>query len=228
MTLPEVRRPPPGAKPTPWTPSSIRPGISTATAIRATISMPFDPAKIAYWFPIDQYIGGVEHAILHLIYSRFFTKVMRDMGLVTQRRARRAAVHAGHGDRGRSQDVEDRRATWWAPTEVADRYGADTARMFVLFAAPPEKEMDWRDAGVEGIHRFLGRVYRFVTRNVGNAGDGAGSGRQAGAAQAASDLRRRSPRISKRAGTSIPRSPRIMELVNELYAREAEISPAAP
>jgi leucyl-tRNA synthetase len=71
-----------GARPIPWTRSSIRPGISTATAIRTTTRLPFDPAKIAYWFEIDQYIGGVEHAILHLIYSRFFTKMMRDIGLI--------------------------------------------------------------------------------------------------------------------------------------------------
>ena len=67
---------------------------------------PFDPAKVQYWFPIDQYIGGVEHAILHLIYSRFWTKVMRDLGMIVERRAGAAAVHAGHGDQGRRQDVE--------------------------------------------------------------------------------------------------------------------------
>ena len=73
----------PAARPTPWTHSSIHPGTSIAIAIRTTTSAPFDSKKIAYWFPIDQYIGGIEHAILHLIYSRFLTKVMRDIGLVT-------------------------------------------------------------------------------------------------------------------------------------------------
>ena len=74
--------------------------------MRKNDNAPFDSAKVAYWFPIDQYIGGVEHAILHLIYSRFWTKVMRDLGLITNDEPVRAAVHAGHGDQGRREDVE--------------------------------------------------------------------------------------------------------------------------
>ena len=101
--------------------------------------------------------------------------------------------------------------------------------MFVLFAAPPEKDVDWTDAGAEGIYRFLGRVYRFVTRNMDRAsaargGDGRGP---QGAAQAAPDDAQRSPRISNAAGTSTPRSPRMMELVNELYARRGGTVSAA-
>ena len=95
-----------GAKPTPWTPSSIRAGTSIATPTRRMQPRPSTPAIVKYWFPIDQYIGGVEHAILHLIYSRFWTKVMRDLGMVDERRAGRAPLHAGHGHQRRRQDVQ--------------------------------------------------------------------------------------------------------------------------
>ena len=97
---------PRGAKPTRWIRSSIRAGTSIATAIRRIRPRRSIRAKIDYWFPIDQYIGGVEHAILHLIYSRFWTKMMRDIGLTTMRRAGAQAVHAGHGDPQRGEDVE--------------------------------------------------------------------------------------------------------------------------
>src|SRR5205085_545346 len=127
--------------------------------------MPFDPAKIAYWFPIDQYIGGVEHAILHLIYSRFFTKMMRDIGLIkndepAKRLFTQGMVIAGGAKMSKSK------GNVVSADMLAERFGADTARMFVLFAAPPEKEVDWRVEGAEGIYRFLGRVYRFATRNT--------------------------------------------------------------
>ena len=111
---------------------------------------PYDPKKIDYWFPIDQYIGGVEHAILHLIYSRFWTKMMRDIGLIHERRAGEQAFHAGHGDSRTARRCRSRRAMWWIADDVADKHGADTARLFALFAAPPEKDVDWTDAGVGG------------------------------------------------------------------------------
>ncbi len=90
------------------------PGISIAIAIAHNDTAPFDSAKIAYWFPIDQYIGGVEHAILHLIYSRFFTKMMRDLGLIQNDEPAQKPVHAGHGDRARARRCPSPRATWWA------------------------------------------------------------------------------------------------------------------
>ena len=102
----EVRRAARGARPTRWTRSSIRPGISIATAIRTIPTRRSIRQKIAYWFPIDQYIGGVEHAILHLIYSRFFTKVMRDIGLIKNDEPVGAPVHPGHGDQRWREDVE--------------------------------------------------------------------------------------------------------------------------
>jgi leucyl-tRNA synthetase len=126
---------------------------------------PFDPAKIAYWFEIDQYIGGVEHAILHLIYSRFFTKVMRDMGLVANNEPARRLFTQGMVI-AEGAKMSKSKGNVVGADMLAEKYGADTARMFVLFAAPPEREVDWRWEGAEGIYRFLGKVYRFVTRNL--------------------------------------------------------------
>jgi leucyl-tRNA synthetase len=128
--------------------------------------MPFDPAKIAYWFEIDQYIGGVEHAILHLIYSRFFTKVMRDIGVVRNSEPARRMFTQGMVI-AEGAKMSKSKGNVVGADMLAERFGADTARMFVLFAAPPEKEVDWRSEGAEGIYRFLGRVYRFATRNIG-------------------------------------------------------------
>ncbi len=128
--------------------------------------MPFDPAKIAYWFEIDQYIGGVEHAILHLIYSRFFTKMMRDIGLIRNGEPARRLFTQGMVIAEGAKMSKSKGNVIGADT-LAEKFGADTARMFVLFAAPPEKEVDWRNEGAEGIYRFLGRVYRFATRNIG-------------------------------------------------------------
>jgi leucyl-tRNA synthetase len=130
--------------------------------------MPFDPAKIAYWFEIDQYIGGVEHAILHLIYSRFFTKMMRDIGLIQNSEPTRRLFTQGMVI-AEGAKMSKSKGNVVGADMLAERFGADTARMFVLFAAPPEKEVDWRFEGAEGIYRFLGRVYRFATRNTGRS-----------------------------------------------------------
>jgi leucyl-tRNA synthetase len=131
---------------------------------------PFDSAKIAYWFEIDQYIGGVEHAILHLIYSRFFTKVMRDIGLVSNSEPAKRLFTQGMVI-AEGAKMSKSRGNVVGADMLAEKFGADTARMFVLFAAPPEKEVDWRFEGAEGIYRFLGRVYRFATRNIGQVSD---------------------------------------------------------
>ena len=129
---------------------------------------PFDSAKIAYWFPIDQYIGGVEHAILHLIYSRFWTKVMRDFGLVSNDEPTKRLFTQGMVIKDGAK-MSKSKGNVVSADEMIDRFGADTGRLFELFAAPPEKEMDWTDAGANGAYKFLARVYRFVTRNVGQA-----------------------------------------------------------
>ena len=186
---------------------------------------PFDPRKIAYWFPIDQYIGGVEHAILHLIYSRFFTKVMRDIGLVknsepVKKLFTQGMVIAEGAKMSKSKgNVVD-------ADMLAGKFGADTSRMFVLFAGPPEREVDWRSEGAEGIYRFLGRVYRFFTRNVERASATAG-----GPSDADRKVLRKLHQTVKKItedfesrwhfNTSIAA---VMELVNDLYTAEADLS----
>jgi len=125
---------------------------------------PFDGAKIAYWFPIDQYIGGVEHAILHLIYSRFWTKFMRDMGLVKNDEPAARMFTQGMVIKNGAK-MSKSMGNVVSPDEMVARYGADAARLYSLFAAPPDRDLDWQDSGIEGIQRFLGRVYRFFLRN---------------------------------------------------------------
>jgi leucyl-tRNA synthetase len=123
---------------------------------------PFD-AKIAqYWFPIDQYIGGVEHAILHLIYSRFWTKFMRDLGLIANDEPVERLFTQGMVIKGGAK-MSKSLGNVVSPDEMVDRYGADAARLYSLFAAPPDRDLDWQDAGIEGIRKFLARLYRVVT-----------------------------------------------------------------
>src|SRR5580658_4210979 len=125
---------------------------------------PFDSAKVAYWFPIDQYIGGVEHAILHLIYSRFWTKFMRDMGLVKNDEPIKRLFTQGMVIKDGAK-MSKSFGNVVSPDEMVARYGADATRLYSLFAAPPDRDLDWQETGIEGIQRFLGRVYRFYLRN---------------------------------------------------------------
>jgi leucyl-tRNA synthetase len=186
--------------------------------------MPFDPAKIAHWFEIDQYIGGVEHAILHLIYSRFFTKMMRDIGLVKNNEPVRRMFTQGMVI-AEGKKMSKSVGNVVAADLLADELGADSARMFVLFAAPPEKELDWRRAGADGIYRFLGRVYRFATRNLGSA-VGSGEADRRVLRKLHQTVRKITEDFETRwhFNTCIAS---IMELVNLLYAEEAGISAAA-
>jgi len=126
---------------------------------------PFDGKIAGYWFPIDQYIGGVEHAILHLIYSRFWTKFMRDLGMITNDEPVERLFTQGMVIKDGAK-MSKSLGNVVSPDEMVARYGADAARMNSLFAAPPDRDLDWQDSGVEGIQRFLGRVYRFVVRNA--------------------------------------------------------------
>jgi len=122
---------------------------------------PFDSAAANYWFEIDQYIGGVEHAILHLIYSRFWTKFMRDMGLIKNAEPVKHLFTQGMVIKDGAK-MSKNRGNVVAPDDMIARYGADATRLYTLFAAPPDRDLDWQDAGVEGIARFLSRAYRFV------------------------------------------------------------------
>jgi len=126
---------------------------------------PFDSKIAQYWFPIDQYIGGVEHAILHLIYSRFWTKFMRDIGLITNDEPVERLFTQGMVIKDGAK-MSKSLGNVVSPDEMVARYGADAARLNSLFAAPPDHDLDWQDAGVEGIQRFLGRVYRFIEKNA--------------------------------------------------------------
>ena len=124
---------------------------------------PFDPEATKYWFPIDQYIGGVEHAILHLIYSRFWTKVMRDLGLIKNDEPVERLFTQGMVIKNGAK-MSKSKGNVVSPDDMIARYGADATRMYSLFAAPPDRDLDWQEDGVAGISRFLGRVYRFVMK----------------------------------------------------------------
>ncbi len=124
---------------------------------------PFDPAAAQYWFPIDQYIGGVEHAILHLIYSRFWTKVMRDLGLVRNDEPAQRLFTQGMVIKDGAK-MSKSKGNVVSPDDMVARYGADATRMYALFAAPPDRDLDWQEDGVAGVSRFLGRVWRLASR----------------------------------------------------------------
>ena len=124
---------------------------------------PFDPEKVAYWMPVDQYIGGVEHAILHLMYSRFITKVLYDLNLVPVDEPFTNLLTQGMVLKDGFK-MSKSRGNVVSPEEIIENYGADTARLFILFAAPPERDLDWSDQGVEGAYRFINRVWRLVQR----------------------------------------------------------------
>ena len=126
---------------------------------------PFDKKKVDYWMNVDQYIGGVEHAILHLLYARFFQMVMHDLGLVDAEEPFENLLTQGMVIKDGAK-MSKSLGNVVSPEEIQAKYGADTARLFILFAAPPEKELDWSDAGVEGSYRFLNRVYRLVQEYV--------------------------------------------------------------
>ncbi len=124
---------------------------------------PFASEKANYWFPIDQYIGGVEHAILHLIYSRFLTKVMRDLGLIKNDEPAERLFTQGMVIKDGAK-MSKSKGNVVSPDLMIERYGADATRMYALFAAPPDRDLEWQEEGVAGISRFLGKVYRLTTK----------------------------------------------------------------
>ena len=197
---------------------------------------PFDSETIAYWFPIDQYIGGVEHAILHLIYSRFWTKFMRDMGLVKNDEPVMRLFTQGMVIKNGAKMSKSLGNTV-SPDEMVERYGADATRMYSLFAAPPDRDLDWQESGIEGIQRFLGRVYRFYLRNPVVETRAAASPAPVEAALTQS-LSPQSRAIQRKLHQTIKRVSddfkgrwhfntcisAIMELVNEIYGAEQAIT----
>ncbi len=126
---------------------------------------PFDPEKANHFFPIDQYIGGVEHAILHLIYSRFWTKFMRDLGMVKNDEPVERLFTQGMVVKNGAK-MSKSKGNVVSPDDMIAQFGADATRMYSLFAAPPDRDLDWQEAGVAGVARFLAKVFRFVTENA--------------------------------------------------------------
>lgn len=187
---------------------------------------PFSSEAIKYWFPIDQYIGGVEHAILHLIYSRFWTKMMRDLGLISNDEPAARLFTQGMVIKDGSKMSKNKGNVISADT-MMDEFGADTGRLFELFAAPPERDLDWTDSGAEGAARFLGRVFRFVTRNVDRLNETGepGEADRKVLRKLHQTIRKITEDFESRwhFNTSIAA---FMELVNELYTHEAALAPA--
>ncbi len=194
---------------------------------------PFDVNAVAYWFPIDQYIGGAEHAILHLIYSRFWTMFMRDIGLVKNSEPIERLFTQGMVIKNGAK-MSKSLGNVVSPDDMVARYGADTTRMYTLFAAPPDRDLDWQDSGLEGVSRFLSRVYRFVMRNArpgsqesSSHGKGGGGELSPIARKVQRKLHQTIRRITEDFGgrwhfnTSIAA---IMELVNSLYAYEDAVA----
>ena len=189
---------------------------------------PFDSKTAGYWFPIDQYIGGVEHAILHLIYSRFWTKVMRDMGLVENDEPVERLFTQGMVIKDGAK-MSKSLGNVVSPDEMVARYGADAARLYSLFAAPPDRDLDWQDTGIEGIQRFLGRVYRFVVRHA--KPQGRATAPDGNLSPEARRIRRKLHQTIKRVSDDFQGRwhfntciAAIMELVNELYGVEENIA----
>jgi leucyl-tRNA synthetase len=190
---------------------------------------PFDSAIAQYWFPIDQYIGGVEHAILHLIYSRFWTKVMRDLGLIEIDEPAARLFTQGMVIKDGAK-MSKSKGNVVSPDDMADRYGADATRVYSLFAAPPDRDLDWQEDGVAGVSRFLSRVYRLTVKYASVARAGRGHQVEPPAGVSLKLLRKLHQTIAKitqdfegrwHFNTCVSA---IMELVNELQDADAQLA----
>jgi leucyl-tRNA synthetase len=192
---------------------------------------PFDPKVAQYWFPIDQYIGGVEHAILHLIYSRYWTKVMRDLGLIVNDEPAQRLFTQGMVIKDGAK-MSKSKGNVVSPDDMVARYGADATRMYALFAAPPDRDLDWQEDGVAGVSRFLARVWRLVTKYAPLARSAPSEAQKRAPAQGLSMklLRKLHQTIAKitldfegrwHFNTCVAA---IMELVNDLQAADAQLA----
>ena len=190
---------------------------------------PFDPKIAQYWFPIDQYIGGVEHAILHLIYSRFWTKVMRDLGLVLNDEPAQRLFTQGMVIKDGAK-MSKSKGNVISPDDMVASYGADSTRMYALFAAPPDRDLDWQEDGVAGVSRFLARVWRLATKHAAAARTGRSQTAEAPSGLSLKLLRKLHQTTAKitldfegrwHFNTCVAA---IMELVNDLQAADAQLT----
>jgi len=197
--------------------------------------LPFDPDKVGYWGPVDFYSGGVEHAILHLIYSRFFTRVFRDLGMTVLNEPFARLLTQGMVLKS-GQVMSKSKGNVVDPDDMIQKFGADALRLYVMFVAPPEKEIEWTDAGLEGSFRFLARVWRLVDQLCDTVGgEGIPSPAELELDDSERALRRKTHETIKRVTGDL--DPRVhlntavsamMELVNELYTfcTKSECAPA--
>src|SRR5438128_1035189 len=191
---------------------------------------PFDDAAMRYWFPIDLYVGGTEHAILHLVYSRFWTKVMRDLGLVgfdepVVRLFPQGMVHKD------GEVMSKSRGNTVAPDDVIRAYGADTLRLYILSVAPPEMAMEWTDANIEGERRLIGRLWRLIDRHAEALAAEQRAALPKDLPPAGRELRRKVHQTIRKVTEDVDERIHLNtavaafhELVNEVYRLEAEIS----
>lgn len=191
---------------------------------------PFSKEKVDYWMNVDQYIGGVEHAILHLMYARFFQMALYDLGLVSTEEPFKNLLTQGMVIKDGAK-MSKSLGNVVSPAEIIDKYGADTARLFILFAAPPERELDWSDKGVEGSFRFINRVYRMVydfSQNYSEVPESYEIGGDADKSMAYwlnYAIKKVSDDIGERFNFNTAIST-IMELVNEMYRyKEGTVNP---
>jgi leucyl-tRNA synthetase len=184
---------------------------------------PLDLSRVNYWLSVDQYIGGIEHAVLHLLYSRFFTKVLRDMGYVGVDEPFMNLLTQGMVIKDGSK-MSKSKGNVVDPDEMISAFGADTVRLFCLFAAPPEKDLDWSDQGVEGSFRFLSRVWRLVSENLDDLKSAAPVKPGDDLSKDLADLRRKTHSTIKKVTEDIrdrfhfnTAIAAVMELVNQMY-----------
>jgi leucyl-tRNA synthetase len=191
---------------------------------------PFDPALVRYWLPVDQYIGGIVHAILHLLYTRFFCKVMRDLGLVNHSEPVKRLFTQGLVLKGGTA-MSKSKGNVVGAEEMAEKYGCDTGRLYTLFAAPPEKDLEWSEQAIEGCARFLQRVHRIVSRHAERL-RGVPAGTELGvsldsATPKEKALLRKAHQVLRRVTNDFETrwhfnsaTALLMELVNEIHAQE--------
>ena len=192
--------------------------------------LPFDTEAADFWLPVDQYVGGVEHAVLHLLYSRFFTKVIHDIGLIdfTEPFSRLFTQGMIYKD---GFKMSKSRGNVVSPDYICGKYGADTGRMFILFIGPPDQDAEWNDQGVEGAFRFLNRVWRFFDANIGSY-DPSWRDKLAGVDLNAAerDMRRKTHQTIHKVTDDIERFhfntavSALMEMLNEMVAFQSAIS----